>query len=143
MKNVQSFNEFLNESILNENIRKDMPKYEEALKAAASDFPAKNKRSQLQKLAKRNKGSETFDQDTKFTYSPDGQIFAVYKYAKQGDVDNALYQVKGKDHDVDKAKENLDLFRVYLETGRPGYRVYLDGTQAKKEKIGKDGRTKY
>jgi hypothetical protein len=140
MKNVQSFNEFVNESVVNENIRRDMPKYEEALKAAASDFPAKNKRSQLQKLAKRTKGSETFDQDTKFTYSPDGQIFAVYKYSDQGAVDNFLYKGKG---DGDKAKENLDLFRVYLETGRPGYRVYLDGTQAKKEKIGKDGRTKY
>ena len=136
----ESFNEFT----LNENIRKRMPELLAKIEAASKEFPPNNKRSALQKLAKRNKGSETFDQDTKFTYSPDGEVFIVYDYADQDAVDNAIYQVKGKNHDVDKQKEKLVLqpgkYGVYAETGRPGYRVYNDGS---KDKIGKDGRTRY
>ena len=137
MKNLQSFNDFVNESIVNENIRKKMPEFLEKIKKAEGDFPKTNKRSALLKLAGKNKKSETFDQDTKFTYSPDGEIFIVYSYADQNAVDNFLYKGKG---DGDKAKEKLNLARIYAETGRPGYRVYQDG---KKDKIGKDGYIKY
>ncbi len=144
MKNVQTFDEFLNESVLNENIRKMMPEFLEKIKDAQASMPKKNKRSQLQKLAKKSNGSEVFDQDTKFTFTPDGQIFTVYKYEDQDAVDNAIYQVKGKDHDVDKQKEKLVIsdapYDTYAETGRPGYRVYADGT---KHKIDKNGRQKY
>ena len=133
----ESFNEFT----LNENIRKIMPELMAKIEAASKEFPPNNKRSALQKLAKRNKGSETFDQDTKFTYSPDGQVFVVYQYKNQEKVDDANWNGEG---DVDKAKEELVLspkpFGVYAETGRPGWRVYANG---KKDKIGKYGETKY
>ena len=107
MKNVQTFEEFLNESVLNENIRKQMPVLLDKIKAAQAEFPKKNKRSLLQKLAKKTNGAEVFDQTTKFTYTPDGQVFIVYKYEDQDAVDNAVYGVKGKNHDVDKQKEKL------------------------------------
>ncbi len=137
MKNLQSFGDFVNESVVNENIRKKMPEFLEKIKKAEEDFPKTNKRSRLLKDGERNKKSQTFDQDTKFTYSPDGEIFVVYGYANQGAVDNFLYKGKG---DGDKAKENLTLARIYAETGRPGYRVNQDGS---KDKIGKDGYIKY
>tara|TARA_Y100000361_G_C10963984_1_gene240315 strand:- start:66 stop:476 length:411 start_codon:yes stop_codon:yes gene_type:complete len=136
MKNVKLFEEFLNE-----NIRKQLPEFLEKIAAAEKEFPSKNKRSELQKLAKKTSGSETIDQDTKFTYSPDGQVFVVYQYKNQEKVDDANWKGEG---DVDKAKEELVLspkpFGVYAETGRPGWRVYADG---KKDKIGKYGETKY
>ena len=144
MKNVQTFNEFVNESVVNENIRKLMSELLSKIAATEKEFPKKNKRSDLMKQAKRNKDAETFDQDTKFTYSPDGEVFVVYGYENQQGVDDALYQVKGKNHDVDKAKEKLVLqdapYGVYAETGRPGYRVFNNGT---KHKIDKNGRQKY
>ena len=133
----ESFSEFS----LNENIRKRMPELLAKIEAASKEFPPNNKRSALQKLAKRNKGSETFDQDTKFTYSPDGEVFIVYDYANQDAVDNAIWKGEG---DVDKAKEKLVLqpgiYGVYAETGRPGYRVYNNGD---KHKIDKNGRQKF
>ena len=136
MKNVKLFEEFINE-----NIRKQLPEFLEKIDAAEKEFPKKNKRSQLQKLAKKTNGSEIIDQDTKFIYSPDGQVFVVYGYKNQEEVDAANWQGEG---DVDKAKEDLILqdgiYGVYAETGRPGWRVYSDG---RKQKIGKYGETKY
>ena len=136
MKNVKLFEEFLNE-----NIRKQLPEFLEKIAAAEKEFPNKNKRSKLQKLAKKTNGSEIIDQDTKFTYSPDGQVFVVYVYKNQEKVDDANWKGEG---DVDKAKEDLELqdspYGVYAETGRPGWRVYKDG---RKQKIGKYGETKY
>ena len=137
MKNLKSFGDFVNESVVNENIRKKLPEFLEKIKKAEKDFPANNKRSALLKMADKNKKSQTFDQDTKFTYSPDGEIFIVYGYNDQNAVDNFIYKGKG---DGDKAKEKLTLARIYAETGRPGYRVYSNGT---KDKIGKDGYIKY
>ena len=119
MKNVQSFTEFVNESeVVNENIRKMIPEFIEKIKDAESGFPEKN------------------NQDTKFTYSPDGQIFVVYKYKDQPAVDAWLYKGEGSE----KSKEDLVRSVVYAETGRPGYRVMADGS---KSKIGKHGETKY
>lgn len=141
MNQAKLYEDFINDKSLNENIRKQLPEFLEKIAAAEKEFPSKNKKSNLQKLAKKNKDSEIIDQDTKFTYSPDGQVFVVYKYKDQDAVDNAIYKGEG---DLDKAKEDLELspkpFGVYAETGRPGWRVYGNG---KKDKIGKYGETKY
>ena len=67
MKNVQTFNEFVNESVVNENIRKLMPELLSKIAATEKEFPKKNKRSDLLKQVKKNKNSETFDQDTNVT----------------------------------------------------------------------------
>jgi len=131
MKNVKLFEQFVNE-----NIRKRIPEFIEKIENAEAEFPEKNKRSALLKLASKGK-AETIDQDTKFTYSPDGEIFVVYKYKDQSAVDNSLYKGEG---DLDDAKEILVRSTVYAETGRPGYRVMADGS---KTKIGKYGETKY
>ncbi|MBC8429798.1 MAG: hypothetical protein H8D92_00215 [Pelagibacteraceae bacterium] len=138
MKNLQSFNEFINESeVVNENINKMIPEFIEKIKDAESGFPEKNKRSQLLRMAKKaGNQAETIDQDTKFTYSPDGQIFVVYKYKDQNAVDAWLWKGEGSE----KSKEDLVRSVVYAETGRPGYRVMADGS---KSKIGKYGETKY
>tara|TARA_A100001037_G_scaffold303591_1_gene337982 strand:- start:3390 stop:3800 length:411 start_codon:yes stop_codon:yes gene_type:complete len=136
MKNVKLFEEFLNE-----NIRKQLPEFLEKIKDAEDSFPSKNKRSKLQQLSKKNPGSEVLDQDSKFVYSPDGEVFVAYDYADQEKVDSAIWDGKG---DIDKAKEDLVIqpapYGFYAETGRPGWRVFADG---KKIKIGKYGETKY
>ena len=141
MELIPKFDDFVNESVLNENIRKQLPELLSKIKDTEKEFPNKNKRSALQKLSNKNKGSETFDQDTKFTYTPDGEVFIVYNYADQKAVDNAIWKGEG---DVDKAKEKLVLqpgiYGVYAETGRPGYRVYNNGD---KHKIDKNGRQKF
>ena len=141
MNLIPNFDEFVNESILNENIRKQMPELLSKIADTEKEFPKKNKRSALQKLAKKNKDAETFDQDAKFTYTPDGIVFIAYDYADQSAVDDAVWKGKG---DVDKAKEKLELqpspYGVYAETGRPGYRVFDNGT---KHKIDKNGRQKF
>jgi len=131
MKKVKLFEQFINE-----NIKKRIPEFIEKIEKAEADFPEKNKRSSLLKLASKGK-AETIDQDTKFTYSPDGEIFVVYKYKDQSAVDNSLYKGEG---DLEDAKEILVRSTVYAETGRPGYRVMSDGS---KNKIGKHGETKY
>lgn len=130
MKNIKLFEQFINE-----NINKRIPEFVEKIKDSEKEFSEKNKRSELLKLAKKS-GGETIDQDTKFTYSPDGEIFVVYKYADQKAVDSWLYNGEGSEN----SKENLVRFMVYAETGRPGYRVMANGT---KTKIGKHGETKY
>lgn len=130
MKKVVLFEQFVNE-----NINKRIPEFVEKIKNADTEFDAKNKRSEILKLAKKS-GGETIDQDTKFTYSPDGEIFVVYKYEDQDAVDAWLYKGEGSE----KSKENLVKSMVYAETGRPGYRVMSDGS---KTKIGKHGETKY
>jgi hypothetical protein len=130
MKKVVLFEQFVNE-----NINKRIPEFVEKIKNAETEFDAKNKRSEILKLAKKS-GGETIDQDTKFTYSPDGEIFVVYKYEDQDAVDAWLYKGEGSE----KSKENLVKSMVYAETGRPGYRVMSDGS---KTKIGKHGETKY
>ena len=130
MKKVVLFEQFVNE-----NINKRIPEFVEKIKNAETEFDAKNKRSDILKLAKKS-GGETIDQDTKFTYSPDGEIFVVYKYEDQDAVDAWLYKGEGSE----KSKENLVKSMVYAETGRPGYRVMSDGS---KTKIGKHGETKY
>lgn len=131
MKKVKLFEQFINE-----NINKRIPEFVEKIENAGNEFPEKNKRSKLLKLASKGK-AETIDQDTKFTYSPDGEIFIVYKYKDQKAVDNSLYKGEG---DLEDAKEILVRSMVYAETGRPGYRVMADGS---KTKIGKHGETKY
>ena len=130
MKKVVLFEQFVNE-----NINKRIPEFVEKIKNAETEFDAKNKRSEILKLAKKS-GGETIDQDTKFTYTPDGEIFVVYKYEDQDAVDAWLYKGEGSE----KSKENLVKSMVYAETGRPGYRVMSDGS---KTKIGKHGETKY
>jgi hypothetical protein len=130
MKKVVLFEQFVNE-----NINKRIPEFVEKIKNAETEFDAKNKRSEILKLAKKS-GGETIDQDTKFTYSPDGEIFVVYKYEDQDAVDAWLYKGEGSE----KSKEKLVKSMVYAETGRPGYRVMSDGS---KTKIGKHGETKY
>ena len=129
MKKVALFEQFINE-----NINKRIPEFVERIKKAEVEFETKNKRSELLKLAK-TPGADVIDQDTKFTYSPDGEIFVVYKYADQNAVDDWLYNGKGSE----KSKEKLVGFNVYAETGRPGYRVMSDGS---KTKIGKHGELK-
>ena len=130
MKKVKLFEQFINE-----NINKRIPEFVEKIEKAEVKFETINKRSELLKLAK-SSGGETIDQDTKFTYSPDGEIFVVFKYADQKEVDNWLYNGEGSE----KSKEKLVRSMVYAETGRPGYRVMSDGS---KTKIGKNGETKY
>lgn len=130
MKKVVLFEQFINE-----NINKRIPELVGKIEKAEVEFETKNKRSELLKLAKKS-GGETIDQDTKFTYSPDGEIFVVYKYADQNAVDAFLYNGKGSE----KSKEKLVGYMVYAETGRPGYRVMANGS---KTKIGRNGETKY
>jgi hypothetical protein len=136
MEQAKLYEDFINDKSVNENIRKQMPAFIEKIRKAEEEFPEKNKRSALLKLADKANGSETIDQDTKFTYTPDGQVFVVYKYEDQEDVDAWLYNGKGSE----KSKENLVRSMVYAETGRPGWRILSDES---KMKIGKYGETKY
>tara|TARA_R110002153_G_scaffold57790_1_gene158745 strand:- start:1504 stop:1896 length:393 start_codon:yes stop_codon:yes gene_type:complete len=130
MKNIKLFEHFINE-----NINKRIPEFVEKIEKAEVEFETINKRSELLKLFAKTPGADVIDQNTKFTYSPDGEIFVVYKYADQNAVDDWLYHGKGSE----KSKEKLVGFTVYAETGRPGYRVMSDGS---KTKIGKHGETK-
>ena len=137
MKNLLTFDEFLNESNLNE------ARFVKAAKIAAKaeleefmkEFKDTNKRSALKRLGKKP-GSQTFDQDTRFTYSPDGKLFVFYKYADQKAVDNFLYKGEG---DLDKAKEKLNNPTYYYENSRPGYRIQLKNDKWTIAKIDREG----
>ena len=138
MKNLPTFEEFLNESkSINEArfVKADKIAAKAELEKFMEEFKPTNKRSVLQKLAKKS-GSEGIDQDTKYTYSPDGNLFVVYRFADQKKVDAALYQGEG---DLDKAKEGLNNPIFYYETSRPGHRIEVKNGDWTIAKIGKDG----
>jgi hypothetical protein len=137
MKNIPTFDEFLNESELNEArfVKADKIAAKAELEAFMKSQPESNKRSALLKLAMK-KGSETIDQDTKFTYSPDGKLFAVYRYGDQKAVDAFLYDGDG---DGDKAKEKLEKATYYYETSRPGYRIQYQNGNWTIAKINNEG----
>ena len=137
MKVLQTFNEFLNESELNEArfVKADKIAAKEELIKFMKGFNESNKRSTLQKLAKKS-GAEGIDEDTKYTYSPDGKLFVVYRYDNQDKVDDALYSGKG---DLDKAKEKLKSPTFYYETARPGYRIQFQNNDWTIAKINKEG----